>query len=310
MEQSSSTVCSWRRSNETKQTLVNALPAQVKKVICVPCPSIEDRLLHESKLSPESDEYALLKTILFEHLTFDTNKRSSTSTTLTTDDDRYGGETVRLHAIVAGSYAAYLGRAVKKHDDVDVFVIAPQRTQREVYSVDHFFWLLNRSSDANEDVRRLNYKSRSIVSVRNFGKVQLILKRYEDEEKHDACLCDFHLHSYFFWSFHHCTRWRLDVFKGFFLVRYMCLEDENVICRKTTIGIDDVDKRRRRRGGNTMSNNNKDKKDEILKLYPYKHVNNVLDFGPPKLSQQALHTILKNARGDDPDACATREKTM
>ena len=91
----------------------------------------------------------------------------------------------------------------------------------------------------------------------------------------------------------------------------MCLEDENVICRKTTIGIDDVDKRRRRRGGNTMSNNDDDddKKDEILKRYPYKHVNNVLDFGPPKLSQQALHTILKNARGD-PDACATTEETM
>ena len=113
-----------------------------------------------------------------------------------------------------------------------------------------------------------------VISVKNFGKIQLIIKHHFFE-----CLCDFHLNASFFCDFHHCTRWRLDVFKKFFLVRYMPLEcgcDRDIICLKTAITL----KR-------TWNRSN------IFKVYPNKHINNVLDFGPPKLSQQALHAILK-----------------
>ena len=82
-------------------------PQMCFKMICVPCQVFESKLLFESKLSTESDEYAVLKKILFQHLTF--------------EERRVEG---KLHAIVAGSYPTYLGRAVKKYDDVDVFVIA------------------------------------------------------------------------------------------------------------------------------------------------------------------------------------------
>ena len=312
---SSSSYCRWRRSNETKETLVNALPELVKNAICFPCPSIEERLLRESKLSPESDEYALLKTVLFDHLTFDNNNYDhdkpctfdGEKLLLEEDKDR-----VRLHAIVAGSYPARLGRAVKKHKDVDVFVVASQTTAGRRKTLDHLLWLLHWSVDrsvrppqfgtAGMDAN-LDYGG-CLLAVRNFGNVQLILKHYDDEEKHDACLCDFHLHSCFFDDFHHCTRWRLDVFEGFFLVRYMSLErdgrpsSEKVMCRKTSIRVDDVEKRkRRRRDESCLMRTNK----EFSTRYPYKHKNNVVDFGPPKLWQQALHVILKSARADDDD---------
>ena len=155
---------------------------------------------------------------------------------------------------------------------------------------------------------RLDYGGH-LISVRNLGNVQLILKHYDDEEKHDACLCDFHLHSCFFDDFHHCTRWRLDVFETYFLVRYMSLErdrpnrSEKVMCRKTSIRIDDVEKRKRRRRDELNKKHEEEDDDVFSRRYPYKHKNNVLDFGPPKLAQQALHVILKSARArDDSDA--------
>ena len=126
-------------------------------MICIPCQSFESKLLFESKLSTESDEYAVLKKILFQHLTF--------------EERRVEG---KLHAIVAGSYPTYLGRAVKKYDDVDMFVIANDvdlvrnllrllhpdthllRYPEHINNWDHRHW------DAYGDV----------ISVKNFGKVQ------------------------------------------------------------------------------------------------------------------------------------------
>ena len=152
---------------------------------------------------------------------------------------------MRLHAIVAGSYPAFLGRAVKEHNDVDVFIIAGRTGDRNL--VQNLLWLLHWSDKspqypANEDIPRYGGH---IISVRNLGKIQLIIKHYDE---HDACLCDFHLHSSFFEGFHHCTRWRLDVFEKFFLVRYMPLErgpDRDVICRKTAIRINNINKRKK-----------------------------------------------------------------
>ena len=64
-----------------------------------------------------------------------------------------------------------------------------------------------------------------VISVKNFGKVQLILKHH-----YFACLCDFHLNASYFRDFHHCTRWRLDVFKDFFLLD-TCLWNANDVTK-------------------------------------------------------------------------------
>ena len=243
----------------SKRSTLDALPANVRKMICFPCQSFESKLLFESKLSTESDEYAVLKKILFQHLTFE--ERSVEG---------------KLHAIVAGSYPTYLGRAVKKYDDVDVFIIA-----NDVDLVRNLLRLLHPEAQpllrypahiVNGDPNRHWDAYGDVITVQNFGQVQLILKHH-----FFACLCDFHLNTSYFRDFHHCTRWRLDVFKDFFLVRYMPLEhkrhDQDIICAQTRIFWTGGDQ---------------------FKAYPYKHINNVLDSGPPKLSQQALHVILKN----------------
>ena len=245
----------------SKRSTLDALPAHVRKMICFPCQSFESKLLFESGLSTESDEYAVLKEILFQHLTFDERKVEG-----------------KLYAIVAGSYPTYLGGAVKTYNDVDVFVIANE--------VDLVRNLLRLIHPETHPLQRYPYHIfyvdpkihwdayGMVITVQNFGRVQLILKPH-----FYTCLCDFHLDTCYFRDFHHCTRWRLVVFKDCFLAKYMRLEhrrrgDQNAyICAQTRIF--------RSRDAN-------------IKAYPYKHINNVLDEGPPKLSQQALHVILKN----------------
>ena len=244
----------------SRRKTMDSLPAQARKIMCVPCESFENKLLFESKLSPESEEYALLKNILYQRLTFDQRCVEG-----------------KLHAVVAGSYAAFLGRAVKQYGDVDVFIIAN--------NVDLVLDLLRlvRPLCLDLDLRRqVNEQIESygdVIAVKDFGKIQLIVKHHFFE-----CLCDFHLNASFFVDFHHCTRWRLDVFEKFFLVRYMPLQsglDRDVICLETAI----TPRRRPTRGPRNRKNHSR--------LYPNKHMNNVRDFGPPKLSQQALHAILK-----------------
>ena len=245
---------------QSKKATVDALPAQVKKIVCFPCKSFESKILFESKLTSESDDYAILKKVLFERLNFD-GRRSSV-------------DEGKLYAIVAGSYPAFLGGAVKKHDDVDVFIIAnDQDLLIDLLRVLQLYPMLpgQRLDTGGMD----SYGD--CVAVKNLGKVQLIIK-----EHYFACLCDFHLNARFFRDFHHCTRWRLHVFdKNYFLVTYMHLErDRDIICRKTAIGPPSRYK---------WSSCKK----PPHKRYPYKHTNNVTNLGPPKLSQQALHVILK-----------------
>ena len=247
---------------------MNALSIEVKKVISIPCKSFESKLLFESRLSPDSVGYAILGKVLFDHLTF---------------DDRYA--IGKLYAVVAGSYPAFLGKTVKTYGNVNVFIFANDRnlnqyllhslscdicTQRDKYE-----------DICTQDVYEQHRVNGGIITVANFGKIQFIVKQ------HYTCLCDFHLNTRFFKDFHHCTRWRLYVFKNLFLVRYMHFEggcDRTIICRKTAISL----KRTRDWRGGKLGN------EIISKLYPNKHLNNVLDFGPPTLLQQAMDVILKN----------------
>ena len=247
----------WYSRKET----IDSLPTRVKKVMCVPCQSFENKLLFESKLPSDSEDYALLKDILYQRLTFDQRCVEG-----------------KLHAVVAGAYAAYLGRAVKQYGDVDVFVIAHNvnLTMDLLRLVQPLEMDLDRWRVVNEQIESYG----QVISVKNFGKVQLIIKRQHCSE----CLCDFHLNAGFFGDFHHCTRWRLDVFEKFFLVRYMSLSGiwRDVISLETAI----TPRMRPARGHSRKRKNHS-------RLYPNKHINNVVDFGPPKLSQQALHVILK-----------------
>ena len=249
----------WYSLRET----VDSLPTQARKIMCVPCESFENKLLFESKLAPESEEYTLLKNILYQRLTFDQRCVEG-----------------KLHAVVAGSYAAFLGRAVKQYGDVDVFIIAN--------NVDLVLDLLRLVRPLCLDLdlhRQVNEQIESygdVIAVKDFGKIQLIVKHHFFE-----CLCDFHLNASFFGDFHHCTRWRLDVFEKFFLVRYMPLQrglDRDVICLETAI----TPRKRAAARGHSPRNRKKHSR-----LYPNKHMDNVVNFGPPKLSQQALHAILK-----------------
>ena len=242
-----------------RETLMNALPAEARKIICIPCESFENKLLFESRLSPESVEYALLKKVLFQHLTF---------------DDRYA--VGKLYAIVAGSYPAFLGKTVKRYGDVDVFIIANDANL--IQDLLHTLLCPICTSQGIRGRAVLHdayeyHENGDIITVKIFGKIQLIVKR------HYACLCDFHLNARFFKDFHHCTRWRLYVFKNLFLVGYMHLErgrDRGIICRKTAITL------KRAHDWGTSG------------LYPNKHIDNVLNFEPPTLSRQALHVILRN----------------
>ena len=248
----------WYSLNET----VDSLPTQAKKIMCFPCESFEEKLLFESKLVPESEEYLLLKDILYQRLTFDRRRVEK-----------------KLHAVVAGSYAAFLGRAVKQHGDVDVFIVA-----HDVDLVRDLLRLVRPSCMELDLYREVNEQIASygdVIAVKDFGKVQLILKHHFHE-----CLCDFHLNASFFGDFHHCTRWRLDVFDKFFLVRYMSLQagrDRDIMCLETSI----TPRMRPARG------HSRKRKNPSKPLYPNKHVDNVVNFGPPRLSQQALHAILK-----------------
>ena len=126
---------------------------------------------------------------------------------------------------------------------------------------------------------------RDMLAVVNFGDVQLIFRYYNCE-----CECDYHVDKNFFKDFHHCTRWKLDVFKDCKVPRYIHLEDGTageIICRETSLTLQ----------YNKMVILNWEgifESKTYAKKYPNKHANNVVDFGPPKLKQQALHYILRH----------------
>ena len=132
---------------------------------------------------------------------------------------------------------------------------------------------------------------RDILAVVNFGDVQLIFRYYNCE-----CECDYHVDKNFFKDFHHCTRWKLDVFKDCKVPRYIHLEEEDgtaaagkIICRETSLTLQ----------YNKIVILNWEgifESKTYAKKYPNKHANNVVDFGPPKLKQQALHYILRRHR--------------
>ena len=85
-------------------------------------------------------------------------------------------------AIVAGSYAAYLGKVVKRYDDIDVFVLVTNPTISHLAPLwnlvtsdgpDWVHWLNNNNVDAH-----CTHIYKDILWVRNFGKIQLTGRYY------------------------------------------------------------------------------------------------------------------------------------
>lgn len=287
------------------------LPRAVKQaVMLASCKkNFEDKILELANLSPSSSVYANLKEMLCNHLTFrkehhlamlppTTMKQSPNSShrrlpPLPTPTVDYS----KFPAIIAGSYPAYIAGAVRKYSDVDLFVIV---TEASVPYLAELWHCLHDGDVINEGGAQLaqalywETMYKDILWVKNFGSVQIILRFYSF-----GCMCDRHLNTVFFKDFHHCTRWKLDVFAdGTFAPRYMHLEggpQQNVICQESAITPLFDKKLHLNRLGQWSS-------ETVPRTYPNKHLANVVDSGPPKLSQQAGHVLLREPIVDEEDA--------
>ena len=248
------------------------------------CGCFKEELLRLSGLSPASDEYSLLKEILDRFLTFD--KKHFCDATEAVLQEEAG----KFHAVVAGSYPAKLANVVKKYGDVDVFVVVTDRT---LDGLNELWTLLHDDSRSEEVAWRYYNGVDNVLTVSDFGAVQIIVKYHEV-----GCLCDHHLNADFFKNFHHCTRWKIDVFDdvGLNAIRYMPLErrsggggegegERNVVCEETSLTLRYSKKIVREWG--------KFRCKIVPARYPNKHATNVSDNGPPTLAHQALHVLLR-----------------
>ena len=260
------------------------LSHRVKKSSAVrECRCFKEELLLLSQLLPVSEEYFTLKEILNRYLTFDKKDFCIADNTVSQE------EAGKFHAVVAGSYPAKLAGAVKRYGDVDIFVIVTDRTLGNLSSL----WnALPARNTAADDVSYYNNMA-NILSVNNFGLVQIIVKYYPT-----GCLCDRHLNTDFFKDFHHCTRWKIDVFADLRLnvIRYMPLEsgsDGSILCEETSLTLRYTKK--------VVRTNGKFRSKIVPARYPNKHATNILNNGPPTLEHQALHVLLRSRRNVDDD---------
>ena len=236
-------------SMQNSKELISSLPNSFKVV------NFKKTLIGLSCINTE--KLALLKE-LFTYISFKENATSRG----------------KYQAIVAGSYPAFLGKAVKKFKDIDIFILWNVNGCINM----RFSTLLHMLGDGcNIKEQKLIYSSlNGICTIVNIGKLQMIVKKYDH-----YCYCMYHIDSIFFRDFHHVTRWKLITFssndiksemkKDVILPKYipfnehMCVITENI----------------------TIECNSE-------KSYPSKHLDNRLDLFPPKLFQQALHVLVKD----------------
>ena len=301
--------CYW--VNDTQITKLNK---GIRNVIAFPCADFRNKLLSLSKLKCTSPYYVLLEELMTRFLQFEKRTRnvdngggraaaptspSAAPASSTTHCRRYSfrrrrrsirskndNNDEKLQAIVAGSYPAYLGKVLKQYADVDVFVVVKE-SDLKVFNA---LWKVMQGDNSAGfnvgDVYELAGYQRvlhDILATVNFGKVQLIFRYYSCE-----CQCDYHVDNSFFSDFHHCTRWKLDVFKNFIIPRYIHLEDDGgeIICEKTALTT-------RYEKVVILNWQGRFKSFTHPKKYPIKHLDNVIDFGPPSLKQQALHRVFR-----------------
>ena len=246
-------------------------------VIAFPCADFRTKLLSLSKLNNASSFYTVLRKVMSRFLQFEKKTRPPPRRRY---PPRRSDE--KLRAVVAGSYPAYLGRALKRHADVDVFVLVKDSDMKTFNNL----WKVMREDDSIGFDIEYGYQRvfKDILAIVNFGKVQLVFRYYSCE-----CECDYHVDNTFFRDFHHCTRWKLDVFENFVVPRYIHLEEGGggIICKETSLTA----------RYEKMVILNREGVFEAFKhpkKYPIKHLKNVIDFGPPTLKQQSLHRLLRS----------------
>ena len=205
----------------------------------------------------------------------------------------------KMLAVVAGSYPAKLAKAVRSADDVDVFVVVTEASLPVLNSMWTLFGAIVDERGVLEEYRNASWSRDSIVGVKTCGRIQFVLKYFGEE----PCLCDHHIDKVFFRDFHHATRWKLEVYRRFYLVRYI-YADEKTVASCTAIDARHVNTHLIRsltmtpvvggEGGEvrprieySISRNSEEKPG-----YPQKHLKNVLDWGPPCLREQALRAYL------------------
>ena len=125
-----------------------------------------------------------------------------------------------------------MGKAVKQYDDVDVFVLV---SDSSMTLFTHLWNVLQGENSVNLHVISDAYDRlvfNDILTVVNFGKVQLVFRYYPG-----VCGCDYHVNKTVFENFHHCTRWKLDVFDNCIMPRCYFHARGFVACQQFFLGL-------------------------------------------------------------------------
>ena len=263
-----------------KLSILDATPVQLFSTRYFKCESFEARLSELSELRRPGRRWHLERVL--RKLCFSKNEYL------------YDAETrrCRLFAVVAGSYPSTLAGTLAQYNDVDVFVLVTRAGLTALKTLWRFLLAAGGGKFSKGAYDRWNVDS--ILAVIEFGKLQIILKYYGEE----PCLCDFHVDRDFFKDFHHATRWKLDVYRDFFLVRYI-YADEKKIARCTAIEREMPTQLVREKIVNRLGAGLQHSfvRFRIQRKthggsYPQKHSNNVLNWGPPSLAEQSLRAYL------------------
>ena len=263
-----------------KLSILDATPVQLFSTRYFKCESFEARLLELSELSRSARRRWHLERVL-RKLCFSKNQYLYDAET----------RTWRLFAVVAGSYPSTLAGTLAKYNDIDVFVLVTRAGLTALRTLWRFLLAAGGGKFSKGAYDRWNVDS--VLAVIEFGKLQIILKYYGEE----PCLCDFHVDRDFFKDFHHATRWKLDVYRDFFLVRYI-YADEKKIARCTAIEREMPTQLVRETIVNRLGAGLQHSfvrfriQRKALGSYPQKHSNNVLNWGPPSLAEQSLRAYL------------------
>ena len=265
-----------------KLSILDATPVQLFSTRYFECESFEARLLELSELSGSARRRWHLERVL-RKLEFSKNVYLYDA----------GARRCKLFAVVAGSYPSTLAGTLADYNDIDVFVLVTRAGLTVLKTLWRFMLAAGGGKFGKGAYDRWNVDS--IIAVIEFGKLQIILKYYGEE----PCLCDFHVDRDFFKEFHHATRWKLDVYRDFFLVRYI-YADEKKIARCTAIerempATQLVREKIVNRLGAGLQHSLvrfRIKRKTTRGSYPQKHSNNVLNSGPPSLAEQSLRAYL------------------
>ena len=104
----------------------------------------------------------------------------------------------KYQAVAAASYPAFLAKAAKKYNDIDIFVLWNANDHINMRFVKSLHKLDSRTRPIINQ-QKLPYASiNGIMKVVNVGRLQIIVKEYDHH-----CDCMSHIDKIFFETFHH-----------------------------------------------------------------------------------------------------------